>query len=289
MTIQQLKTFLQIAKASPVPGGPAESFLPFRPRLRLLEEELRSPLFTGNRELTPAGRLLKGRAEVILSQLDQLAADVHMEGMSDSLRVGAIPSISGRRLPGAAAGFRRDFPDVHLQIHEGGAEELLGLLRNGLLDLCLVREPFDADGLQSLPLRDSALRPGEEDYFAAAALPRFLKPWGESAPLSLEDLWGKPLLVPRCYGEALHSACLRHGFAPRTVCQSESPHTALLWAASGLGIAVLPFTAALLNTDARLLIRRLSADLPPPRACLVRRRDAALTDEVRAFIRLLQS
>ena len=112
---------------------------------------------------------------------------------------------------------------------------------------------------------------------------------GESAPLSLKDLWGKPLLVPRCYRELLHSACLRQGFEPRTICESESPHTALLWAAGGLGIAVLPYTAAVLSTDARLLIRRLDTGLPSPRVCLVQQPDAALTDEVRAFIRLIQA
>ncbi|MCI8329735.1 MAG: LysR family transcriptional regulator [Oscillibacter sp.] len=289
MTIQQLKNFLQIAKASPVPGRAAGSIPPFQLRLRLLEEELHSPLFTSSRELTPAGRLLKGRAEAILSQLDQLAEDVHMEGISDTLRVGAIPSISGRKLPRVAAGFRRDFPNVHLHIQEAGAGELLRLLRSGHLDLCLVREPFDSAGLQSLPVQDGALRPGEEDYFAAAALPCFFSSRGESAPLSLKDLWGKPLLVPRCYRELLHSACLRQGFEPRTICESESPHTALLWAAGGLGIAVLPYTAAVLSTDARLLIRRLDTGLPSPRVCLVQQPDAALTDEVRAFIRLIQA
>lgn len=280
MTIQQLICFLRAAAASAAEPPPG-------PQLRALERELGSPLFTAGRELTPAGRLLQTRAESILSRLDQMAADVSMEGASDVLRAGSDLFVNGRLPLRAAARFQRELPGVRLQIQEGESGRLLRMLRRGQLDLCLVQEPFSPSGLSSIPIRDPALRPGEEDYFAAAGLSRFFRPWGGDAPLSLEELWGTPLLIPRRYAGALRRACLRRGFSPRIVLESDSPHTALLWAERGLGIAVLPFTLAL-GAGARLLVRRLDTDVSPLGVRLVRRENALLTDEARTFIGLLQ-
>lgn len=285
MTIQQLRCFLQIAQAASRPGGGNSLSLDLR--LQALERELCASLVTENRTLTAAGRHLQGQAEALLSHLDQLAADVYQEGLSDVLRVGAVPSMNIRLLPRAALSFRREFPGVRLRVREGSTEQLLSLLRRGELDLCLLREPFDPAGVQSLPIRDPALRPGEEDGFAAAAPARFFP--SDRAPLTLEDLWGKPLLILRRYGDALRDACRRRGFVPRTVCESDSPHAALLWAEQGLGMAILPFTAAVLRPSSQLVIRRLDAELPPPPVRLALPSGADLTDEVRTLLRLLQN
>lgn len=76
MTLKQLEYFLEIAKMGSVTRA-AQSLNVSQPpvslQLKLLEEELGSPLFIRDKrhlEITPAGTLLRERAQAILALLE---------------------------------------------------------------------------------------------------------------------------------------------------------------------------------------------------------------------------
>lgn len=293
MTLKQLEYFLEIAKMGSVTRA-AQSLNVSQPpvslQLKLLEEELGSPLFTRDKrhlEITPAGILLRERAQAILALLEETSRDIQLISQEKHMliRIATIGSINSQLLPEKIARFCSDYPYVNFQVVEGPTESVLAALRENEVDIGFVREPFNVTSFHVVPIRNTVLPPGEADHFVALAKPYFFDNSDGSA-VPLEDLQGKPLVTHRRYREMLVTACRKHGFTPHIICENDGIQSSLSWAQAGIGIAIAPYTSAILNTDATLVIRHLEDLNFSPRACLIWSQSKKLFPEITAFVNL---
>jgi len=96
---------------------------------------------------TGVGTVLLGEARALLVQYDRLLAAVTGEAAvsAGTLRIGVPLELPPALLPNALAGLARGFPDVRADIRHASSAAQLTALRDGELDLALVREhPSDA-------------------------------------------------------------------------------------------------------------------------------------------------
>jgi len=73
--------------------------------------------------LTDAGRLLLRHADAIVARLHAAQADMAavLAGEAGPLGVGILQSVGARLLPALIQRFKRDFPRVSVQVHEGNS------------------------------------------------------------------------------------------------------------------------------------------------------------------------
>jgi DNA-binding transcriptional LysR family regulator len=125
-------------------------------RLRQLEEDLGTPLFDRiNRRLviTPAGTLLAGYAEKLLSLADEARDAVRRADQPEGLlRLGAMETTAAARLPGVIAAFRRAHPRVELRLRTAPTPTLVQEVLAHQLDAALVSGPVVHPELECQPV-----------------------------------------------------------------------------------------------------------------------------------------
>ncbi|MDF2927157.1 MAG: transcriptional regulator, LysR family protein [Paenibacillaceae bacterium] len=298
MTLKQLEYFLAIAKHGHISAAARElniSQPPLSTQLRLLEEELGTPLFRRDKHnliITSAGMLLRDKAMQILELTRNVSEE--LQGLGDLLRgslyIGAITSVCYKILPMRAAQFLQANPKVDFHIWVGSSIRIMELLSDGTIEMGIVREPFNHDRYQTHPLQDDTLGEAREDPFVAVGVPSRMNALGNNRELALKDLEGVPLILHRRFNDLFLSACRKEGFQPQILCQNDDLVSSLSWAAAGMGVAIVPATSAALRfgdepTVAKP-IRTLALDA---KLALITRKDDRLSPAVKAFIALMSS
>ncbi len=241
MEIHQLRYFVAAAEMGTFSRAAAHCNVAqpsLSQQIKKLEDELEHPLFDrlGRRvALTDAGRLLLGRASVILSSLDDARREVRdvATNVSGRLAVGAIPTIAPYLLPNAALRLRESFGSVEMIIREDLTENLLVATAAGDLDVALVALPVVDPKLVVEPLfrEEIILAVPSGHHFATA----------ES--IGVEALRDEPFVLlddVHCLGRQVESFCLQNELHPRVACRTAQLSTALAFVAIGLGIAFVP-------------------------------------------------
>ncbi len=298
MTIKQLEYFLEIANMGSITKAAKIlniSQPPLSFQLKLLEDELGAELFFRNNkklEITQEGLILKERAKVILALVNETIHDIKdvSEQKTTVLRIGSIGSVNNRLLPKIIAKYSKEYPYVKFNVFEGRTETLIDELNAQNIDLCFVRQPFNSFMLRSINVNLPGLKENEPDYFVTIALPHFYGNFfdgGALASISLDELKGKPLVIHQRYYDMLTNACHKRGFTPNIICENGEIQSSLSWAKEGIGIAIAPFTSALLNQDPTLVIKRLELFSLSPQVCLVWNASFPLSAETKAFISMI--
>ncbi len=244
MDVRQLRFFMAVAEE--LHFGRAARRLnmsqpPLSQQIRALEDGLGVRLFTRTSRsvvLTDAGRAMMERAGDILAAMERLGTEVQdaQRGMTGRLPIGFVrPAMEGR-LPGAIREFRRERPEVALELREMLTPDQLTALRAGELRVGFVRlYGHDLTGL----VAELFMR---EPYVLAIprghALARMRR-------VPLGRLAGEPMIFhPRHLMPALHDAmtacCVRAGFRPSIVQEARVKQTAIALVAAGLGMAFVP-------------------------------------------------
>jgi len=128
---------------------------PLTAAIQRLEEEIGATLVERGRKtvrLTPAGAVLLGEARRLLAAAnDALAATRDAAaGKRGRVRLGYVGSAMYGRLPEMIRSFRRDHPDVRIELREMTTVAQIAALRADDLDLAIVIPPLgDAGGLQT--------------------------------------------------------------------------------------------------------------------------------------------
>lgn len=143
MELQQLRLFLAAAESESFTRGAERAFVS-QPALSAsiskLEDEMGVKLFTRNKRsvvLTPAGRKLLKRAKVIVGECSRAKEELRQHDAEQVLRLGVINTLSVVRIAKLVEQFRRDNPDVLLQVFDVSAPEMERLERENRIDLAL--------------------------------------------------------------------------------------------------------------------------------------------------------
>lgn len=285
MTLQQLAYFVAVAdvrsftRAADVVGVAQPTL---SRQLRALERDLGAPLVDrGGRDgpvLTPAGEAVLPLARRMLADMDSARTAVaEIVGLRRGrVRVGATPSLCIGVLADVLRVFHERYPDIRLELVEGGSQPLVRTLVRGELDVALVIvPPAGVDpALHATPLLRERL---------SVASPASGRPPSSRGSMGIRDLARRSLVVPR-QGYDLREATLQAfaeaGVEPRFAVQGGEMDAVLRLVEAGTGVAVVPD----LVFAGRPRLRRTVLTPPLYRTvALARRADLAPTPAVQAF------
>jgi len=113
-----------------------------------LEDELKFSLFEHNVKairLTVAGRVFLFEARAVLQRVAEAVqtARAVSEGQQGELHVGYAPSLTIKLLPQAMRLFQEEAGEVRVVLHDFSTEEMLNGLREGDLQIALLKRPAD--------------------------------------------------------------------------------------------------------------------------------------------------
>ena len=209
--------------------------------IRLLEEDLGTKLFvrtTRNIALTDDGEQLLGDARKLIGLANSMQARFrgNVRHKAAKLRVGAIDSAAAGLLPLLLNDFRKESPDVKVQLFEEKTIRLLPKLLSGRLDLAFARPPKTRD--PNLVYRHLLY---ETPVVAMASV----HPLARRRKISIKDIANQPLIVPdRRSRPHSHDLTIKlfeeAGYEPRVAQVADEKQTIVSLVSTGLGIAIVP-------------------------------------------------
>ncbi len=250
MTLTELRYIVTLAQEQHF-GKAAERCHVSQPTLSVgvkkLEEELGVLLFERTKSavrITPIGEKIVAQAQRVLEEAMTVRelANTGQNQLAAPLKVGAIYTIGPYLFPHLIPQLHRVAPEMPLYIEEDYTHNLRTKLRNGELDAIIVALPFSEPDILTKPLYDepfSLLIPANH-------------PWAERPHVTLEDLDDDRLLLlgeGHCFRDQVLEACptttrRTDEQSKHTTIESSSLETIRHMVASGMGMTVLPMSAA---------------------------------------------
>jgi DNA-binding transcriptional LysR family regulator len=282
--LAQLVGFVETARRGSVSRA-AESLFLTQPaltaRLKSLERELGTELFvrTGRGvRLTEAGRAFLPYAQ---RSLQTIAEGRHLvselaRGGAGELALGAAPAVSTYVLPAILDRYHRSYPNVQLAVRTGHSEEILELVLREEVELGLIRALRHPD-ISSTPLY--------EDELVLVCDPRH--PFAKRPEISVEEIGDERVILfdrTSSYHDLTAAFFREAGVVPRGVMELDNIDATKKMVRQGLGVAMVPKTAASEELEAGTLHAVRIADAPSVRRQIVaiRRRDTGPPEGVAA-------
>lgn len=296
MTLTELRYIVALSQERHF-GRAAERCFVSQPTLsvavRKLEDELGVALFERNRnEVAPTaiGARIIQQARTVLEE-SQVVTQIAQEGKNPllgPLRLGAIYTIGPYLLPRLIGPLTRLAPEMPLVIEENYTAVLAERLRQGMLDIVILSLPFQHPQIRTWALYD--------EPFVVITPPQHL--WRERDAISARDLADENVLLlgeGHCFRNQVIEACPEciHDNGQSSLLRDfagTSLETLRQMVASGLGVSVLPLTAALSSplADGLLRVKPFQDQTPQRRVALAWRRSfprLAAIDILREAIR----
>ncbi len=248
---------------------------PLSAQIRHLERELGTPLFrrlARGVELTDAGKLLLEQSRIILKQVEDAATAVRSRGRGETGRiiVGSSGSYFNPLITKILHECKTRYPNLIIapEVEVTSIPLLIGWLRTGRIDACLVPLPVDdAEGLAIEPLID-------EDCVIVLPHNHVL---ANSASVSLASLAKeKFVLCHRAFSPGMYdsilAACARAGFSPKVSQEAPQIVTIIPMVAAGFGVSIVPRSFSVIHFDGASYVD-IEGDEPRSAIALAFRRD----------------
>ena len=280
MTLNELRYIVAVARERHF-GHAAEACFVSQPTLSVavkkLEDELGVSLFergTGEVAVTTVGAQVVEQAQRVLEEADGIKhlARRGKNPLSGMLRLGAIYTIGPYLLPRLIPWVADRAPDMPLVIEENFTSVLSEHLKRGDLDVILISLPFDEPGVLTRAVYDETFE---------VLLPSN-HPWSEDESVDADRLGSEDVLLlgpGHCFRDQVVQACPKcvkssAGGGLQRGLEGGSLETIRCMVASGVGITVLPCTAAAPEPFAQPLVRVLpfAGETPRRRVALAWRK-----------------
>jgi LysR family transcriptional regulator, hydrogen peroxide-inducible genes activator len=273
MTLTDLRYIVSLAQERHF-GRAAEKCHVSQPTLSVavkkLEEQLGVLLFERSAvdvKVTEIGRLIVDQAERVLLEASQIRdlAEAGRDAMSGPLRIGVIYTIAPYLLPALIPLLAERAPRMPLMIQENYTHRLADLLKKGEIDVAILALPFVEPGIVAQAVYDEPFR---------VVLPAN-HAWVKEKQISTQLLQEEPLLLlgaGNCFRDQVLEACPRcaHGTGLQKTMEGSSLETIRHMVATGLGITVLPSSAAdpLAQTQNLVAVKPFEAPEPSRRVAI---------------------
>ena len=235
--------------------------------IRKLEDELSVTLFeraSHEVRITSAGERVVEKAQQALEAVESVrqAARAESDQLSGPLRIGAIYTIGPYLFPDLIPNLNERAPDMPLIVEENYTAVLSEKLKQGELDVIVISLPFDEPNILTLPLY-------EEPFVILLPASHPLTGRKTIAPRNLEGETVLMLGAGHCFRDQVIEAC--PACAPKAgdgspvyTAEGSSLETIRHMVASGMGLTVLPCTAAGADRYSQrlLAIRRFTRPAP---------------------------
>ncbi len=252
MTLTELRYIVTLAQEQHF-GRAADRCYVSQPTLSIavkkLEDELGVALFERTKsrvQPTPLGEQIVAQANLVLEQTAAIKdlADAGKDQLSSPLSVGAIFTIGPYLLPKFIPHLQQKASKMPLYVEEGYTHNLRKKLRNGELDVIIIALPFEEPDVVTQVLYEEpfvVLMPKDHPLAAKEAV-------------NPNDLNSEQLLLlgeGHCFRDQVLTTCpnlQHHGEQSannvRTAAEGSSLETLRHMVASGLGLTILPVSAA---------------------------------------------
>jgi LysR family hydrogen peroxide-inducible transcriptional activator len=261
MEFDQLRYFLRVAELANFTRAADELDIsqPALSRsIQRLEQELGQPVFERqgrSLSLTEAGTLLQGRAQQILSLIDDTKAEICDDGQSGRVRVGAIPTIAPYFLPEILRQFSKGFPKAALIVQENTTDALLKSCTQGEIDLAILALPVPAKYLEVKELFKEEL---------LLVLPP-AHPLVEKEKIRLSDVEPYPFVLldeAHCLSDNIVSFCRERSFQPVVVERTSQLAMVQELVSLSHGVSMIPAMARQLDQSDRRVYRSFTGRKP---------------------------
>lgn len=254
-------------------------------QMKQLEDTLGVQLFErGNRKirLTEAGHLFWERVEQILGLVDGTMKEIAEinSGLGGTISIGTVTTSGAALLPNVISQFHSSYPNVTFQIWEGDGYRVFELLDNRIIEIGIIRAPFDSETYESITLPAEPL---------VIAMKRDGCNCGENPDnIRLIELADQPLIVPLRWKAMFVEWCEKVGFKPKIVCVSDSIVLNILWTKAGIGLALVPKSTESLISDSVLTYKTIIEPVVSTQTCVVWVRNRKLSASSKHFLNLLR-
>lgn len=243
MDIKVLRNFLKIAEYENITRAAAELHIaqPHLTRqLHVLEQELGVTLFVREKKrlhITDEGRFLRQQALHITDLADKTATQLldMKSGLSGTLYLGAIETVGMIYLPTWIEGFRAQYPDVKYNLWSGNSTDVMERLAKHLVDIALIREPYDTNLYEAIHLLDERWMVLVHPAHRLAVPAKRFVTW--------EELSQEELMVPTQRIEEIAGWFAEKELTCRITCAFSPLTNAVAMVEHNLGVAILPDSA----------------------------------------------
>jgi len=285
MDIRQLSYFAEVARQRSFTRA-SQTLLVSQPSIskmiKSLEDELGVVLLerTGRQiELTDAGALVYEHALKVLQSMEDLNAslDELVNVKKGKVKMGLLPTIGSLLFPHIIASFKKEYPQIEIQMIEYSAKKMEMQVEQGNVDVGVSVLPVDTQLFGVVPLLAEELVAivDSEHWLAGSESVTLAELKNESFILFTEEY---------VLHDVVWQACLQSGFEPRVAYMSSMWDFVGEMVATQLGISLIPRSMV-----SRLNHRSIHAvDIISPRIdwelALIHRKDKYLSYATRAFI-----
>lgn len=263
MTLTDLRYLVALARERHF-GRAAERCHVSQPTLSIaikkVEDELGLALFERHRHevlVTPGGEAIIRQAQRVLEEMDVLngAARAARNQFADPLRLGAIFTVAPDLFPPLVRALKAGGTGLMLYLEENYTHVLADKLAAGELDAIVVAQPFEAPETHVEPLYSEdflLLLPEGHEWRGRDAIP--------SAELEAGDLL--LLGAGHCFRDQVLQACPHLAAGGNALGPASSLSTLRHMVASGLGLTLIPASAATTLTEGGDVLAKPL--VPPP-------------------------
>ena len=232
--------------------------------------------------LTPEGKAFYPVARRLLSDWEQSLEDVrnHFALRRGKLDIAAMPTYTTNLLPQILADFHRQYPDIHVSVHDVIAENVVEMVREGRCELGITFAPGDAPDLNFQPLfsdRFIAILPAQH-------------PLLDSQQLSWAELLKYPhisLQRPAGARALIDQALARKDLLLTPAFESHQLVSIGRMVGEGLGLSVVPSTSRAQMEQMGLYCRAISGPVITHQVGIITRRQSQLSVAAQAMQRLI--
>jgi DNA-binding transcriptional LysR family regulator len=254
--------------------------------IRKLEEWIGQPLFVrGTRagQLTEAGHLLREYAERMLNLREEVRRSMEdlRELRHGRLSIGVNESSIHALLP-ALASYRRQFPNIHVQIHRAFSREVPTEVLNYRLDLGVVSfRPLDPNLVATEFLKDELVLVVPPRHRLAKRREVMVKDLGEESFVAH--------IVESPYRQSVMQLFARLRTPLHMDVELPTIESIKRFVEMNMGVAIVPRMCVQTETKLKTLVEIRIREMKLPRHLfLLYRRDRTLSKAAAAFMRLLQ-
>lgn len=287
MEIKQLRNFVKIVEEGNITRAAQKLNMtqpPLSAQMHQLEAELNCGLFQrGARSitLTDAGSMLYEKAKTILTLSDQIPEDLSsLENAASVLHLGIISSVSNYLPDIILPDFAKQHPNIKYNIYEKNTYQLIEAVFSNVVDLAIVRTPFQNTGLTCYPIKKNFMYSvGKTHYFHNAS----------SEAIDIKELGNSPLIIYRRWENILKKYCLSYGIQPDYKCICDDARTTLHWAEAGLGIGIVPESIVSNISGSDMMVKPIASPALSSEITLIHLKGKSLSIAAKTFITYIQN
>ena len=243
MDLKTLKYFVTIAEEGNISRAAKKLFMsqpPLSNQMKNLEKELGVTLFERGSQtivLTDEGKFLYDKAVNLLEYVDDIKEEIIDKNnySQGTIRIGVVSSVGMLVVNDYIHDFivnkknRSDF-----EMFEGNTYSLIEKLNSGLIDIAIVRTPFNANNFGVINLKNERVVVVGKEKF------------------SLEDLYTKGIIAYRRWQNIIKAELEKKNIKYRMTFSNDDARTTMDLVKSGLGIGVVP--ESILDEDDNLYV-----------------------------------